>query len=55
MAGTSSQVAWDNDSDKIALETLQNEQVVSISPEAIENRLPFLRKVPEWLPAFLQA
>lgn len=49
-------MAWGNDSAEVALETLQraNELVVGISPEAIENKLPFLRKIPEWVPNFLQ-
>lgn len=55
-SGISSQIAWNNDSAEVALETLQraNELVVGISPEAIENKLPFLRKIPEWVPDFLQ-
>ena len=50
-------MAWGNDSAEVALETLQraNELVVGISPEAIENKLPFLRKIPEWVPNFLQS
>jgi len=55
-AGISSQIAWANDDTVVALETLQraHELVIGISPEATENKFPFLRMIPEWVPNYLQ-
>lgn len=55
-AGISSQIAWNDDTSEVALDTLQraNELLVCISPESIENKLPFLRRIPEWVPNILQ-
>jgi hypothetical protein len=52
----SSQMAWGNDTKEVAQETLRraNELLSGISPEAIENKLPFLRQIPDWVPDFLQ-
>jgi len=49
-------MAWGNNTKAVAQETLQraNDLVVGISPEAIENKLPILRKIPDWVPGFLQ-
>jgi hypothetical protein len=54
--GISSEVAWDNDTHEVAMENIRraNELVECISPESIENKLPFLRLIPEWIPNFLQ-
>ena len=54
--GISSQTAWNDDRAEVAQETVRraHELVVGISPEAIENKLPFLKQIPEWIPNFLQ-
>jgi cytochrome P450 len=55
-AGISSTIAWGDKSPETASETVDrsNQLLEGISPESIENKLPFLEKVPEWVPGFLQ-
>lgn len=54
--GISSQTAWNDDSNEVAPDTLQraNELLLYTSPESIENKFPFLKKVPERVPNVLQ-
>lgn len=55
-ASISSTIAWGDKSPECAHEQVlrSNELLEGISPESIENKLPFLEKVPQWIPGFLQ-
>jgi Cytochrome P450 len=55
-ATISSTIAWGDDSPETAKETVtrSDELLEGISPESIENALPFLESVPAWIPGFLQ-
>lgn len=55
-ATISSTIAWGDESPDTAKETVtrSDELLEGISPESIENKLPFLESVPTWIPGFLQ-
>lgn len=55
-AGISSTIAWGSTDPEVAKETVirAEELLEGISPESIENKLPFLESFPSWLPGFLQ-
>lgn len=52
----SSTMAWDRTSPEVAKAVVSTSVglLEVISPEAIQNKLPFLEKVPMWVPDFLQ-
>jgi hypothetical protein len=54
--GISSTIAWDRTSPEVAKATVSTSLglLEVISPEAIQNKLPFLEKIPLWVPDFLQ-
>lgn len=55
-AGISATIAW-NDSDPATAKNAITNTIgllAGISPESIENKIPSLESVPEWIPGFLQ-
>jgi hypothetical protein len=54
--GISSTMAWDRTSPEVAKATVSTSigLLEVISPEAIQNKLPFLENIPMWVPGFLQ-
>ncbi len=55
-ARISSTIAWGDGKIETAKETVKrsDELLEGISPESIENKLPFLEHIPSWIPGFLQ-
>jgi cytochrome P450 len=55
-ARISSTIAWGDGKIETARETVKrsDELLEGISPESIENKLPFLEHIPSWVPGFLQ-
>lgn len=55
-ASISSQMAWGDGGLPVARETIKRaeELLDGVNPNAAKNMFPFLRKIPEWVPDFLQ-